>query len=164
MFNFTDVTDSYVLVKDKDKTKKIYIYEIEPVTFLNFSMELQTNILNLYNEYLRSMKYEFQIYISNQKINIQNYILNLESVSKNNPKTESKEYINAIKEELTKEKIYVTKYYIIIAIDRTEDDDIQQIDTIVNKLNNIGCKVKRIKVKKELCKILYEGINKEVLL
>ena len=70
------------MVKDKDKTKKVYIYEIEPVTFLNFSMELQTNILNLYNEYLRSMKYEFQIYISNQKINIQNYILNLESISK----------------------------------------------------------------------------------
>ena len=151
------------MVKDKDKTKKVYIYEIEPVTFLNFSMELQTNILNLYNEYLRSMKYEFQIYISNQKINIQNYILNLDSVSKQNPKTEAKEYIKSIKEELTKEKIYVTKYYIIVALDRTEIEDIIQVDVMVNKLNNIGCKVKRIKVKKELCKILYEGINKEVL-
>ena len=151
------------MVKDKDKTKKVYIYEIEPVTFLNFSMELQTNILNLYNEYLRSMKYEFQIYISNQKINIQNYILNLESISKQNPKTEAKEYIKSIKEELTKEKIYVTKYYIIVALDRTEIEDIIQVDVMVNKLNNIGCKVKRIKVKKELCKILYEGINKEVL-
>ncbi len=151
------------MVKDKDKTKKVYIYEIEPVTFLNFSMELQTNILNLYNEYLRSMKYEFQIYISNQKINIQNYILNLESISKQNPKTEAKEYIKSIKEELTKEKIYVTKYYIIVALDRTETEDIIQVDTMVNKLNNIGCKVKRIKVKKELCKILYEGINKEVI-
>lgn len=151
------------MVKDKDKTKKVYIYEIEPVTFLNFSMELQTNILNLYNEYLRSMKYEFQIYISNQKINIQNYILNLESISKQNPKTEAKEYIKSIKEELTKEKIYVTKYYIIVALDRTETEDIIQVDTMVNKLNNIGCKVKRIKVKKELCKILYEGINKEVV-
>lgn len=126
-------------------------------------MELQTNILNLYNEYLRSMKYEFQIYISNQKINIQNYILNLESISKQNPKTETKEYIKSIKEELTKEKIYVTKYYIIVALDRTETEDIIQVDTMVNKLNNIGCKVKRIKVKKELCKILYEGINKEVI-
>ena len=151
------------MVKDKDKTKKVYIYEIEPVTFLNFSMELQTNILNLYNEYLRSMKYEFQIYISNQKINIQNYILNLESISKQNPKAEAKEYIKSIKEELTKEKIYVTKYYIIVALDRTETEDIIQVDTMVNKLNNIGCKVKRIKVKKELCKILYEGINKEVI-
>ncbi|MBR2785251.1 MAG: hypothetical protein IKD74_04650 [Clostridia bacterium] len=151
------------MVKDKDKTKKVYIYEIEPITFLNFSMELQTNILNLYNEYLRSMKYEFQIYISNQKINIQNYILNLESISKQNPKTEAKEYIKSIKEELTKEKIYVTKYYIIVALDRTETEDIIQVDTMVNKLNNIGCKVKRIKVKKELCKILYEGINKEVI-
>lgn len=151
------------MAKDKDKTKKVYIYEIEPVTFLNFSMELQTNILNLYNEYLRSMKYEFQIYISNQKINIQNYILNLESISKQNPKTEAKEYIKSIKEELTKEKIYVTKYYIIVALDRTETEDIIQVDTMVNKLNNIGCKVKRIKVKKELCKILYEGINKEVI-
>ncbi len=109
------------------------------------------------------MKYEFQIYISNQKINIQNYILNLDSVSKQNPKTEAKEYIKAIKQELEKEKIYVTKYYIIIALDRTENEDIMQVDTMINKLNNIGCKARRIKVKKELCKILYEGINKEVV-
>lgn len=162
LFNFVDITDSYVLVKDKEKTKKVYIYEIEPVTFLNFSIELQTNILNLYNEFLRSMEYEFQIYISNQKINIENYISNIKSISKNISNTIQDDYIIAITDELEKEKIYVTKYYIIVALDRNSDEDISNVDAAVNKLNYIGCNVKRIKVKKELMSILYEGINKEV--
>ena len=46
LFNLIDITDSYILVKNKEKTKKIYVYEIEPVTFLNFSMNVQSNILN----------------------------------------------------------------------------------------------------------------------
>ena len=68
LFNLIDITDSYILVKNKEKTKKIYVYEIEPVTFLNFSMNVQSNILNLYNEFLRELNFEFQIFISNKKI------------------------------------------------------------------------------------------------
>ena len=77
LFNLIDITDSYILVKNKEKTKKIYVYEIEPVTFLNFSMNVQSNILNLYNEFLRELNFEFQIFISNKKINVENYIRNL---------------------------------------------------------------------------------------
>ena len=61
LYNLVDITDSYVLIKDNDVVKKVYIYEIEPVTFLNFSIELQNNILNLYNEFLRELNLEFQI-------------------------------------------------------------------------------------------------------
>ena len=55
LFNLIDVTDTYILAKDGEKVKKIYIYEIEPVTFLNFSMDVQSNILNLYNELIKKL-------------------------------------------------------------------------------------------------------------
>ena len=40
-------------------------------------MNVQSNILNLYNEFLRELNFEFQIFISNKKINVENYIKNL---------------------------------------------------------------------------------------
>ena len=44
LFNLIDITDSYILVKNKEKTKKIYVYEIEPVTFLIGSISLLKNL------------------------------------------------------------------------------------------------------------------------
>ena len=152
------------MIKDKQVTKKVYIYEIEPVTFLNFSMELQSNILNLYNEFLREFNHDFQIYISNQKMNVDKYISTLEKVVNSNQNFQSKEYIESIKKDIESEKIYITKYYIVISMDREQCENIEQIDNVISKLDYIGCHTKRIKLKKELCKILYEGINKEVLI
>ena len=70
VFNIVDITDKYLLIKDKEIVKKVYIYEVEPVTFLNFSIDVQSNILNLYSEFLHELNFDFQIYISNKKINI----------------------------------------------------------------------------------------------
>ena len=78
IFSIVDITDKYLLVKNKEIVKKVYIYEVEPVTFLNFSIDVQSNILNLYSEFLHELNLDFQIYISNKKINIQKYISNLE--------------------------------------------------------------------------------------
>ena len=44
IFNFIDITDRYVLFNDGENVKKVYIYEIEPITFLNFSIDVQSNI------------------------------------------------------------------------------------------------------------------------
>ena len=77
LYNITSVADKYIFVKERDVMKKVYLYEIEPVTFLNFSIDIQSNILNLYNEFLRELNLNFQIYISNKKVNIQNYIQNI---------------------------------------------------------------------------------------
>ncbi len=162
LYNLIDITDSYVLIKDKNITKKVYIYEIEPVTFLNFSNELQNNILNLYNEFLRELNLEFQIYISNQKINISNYISKIKEINENSQV--SKKYIESIKRELEKQEIYVTKYYIIVSFERETNINIDQIDEVIYKLDYIGCHTKRVKLEKEISQILYEGINKEEIL
>ena len=94
IFSIVDITDKYLLVKNKEIVKKVYIYEVEPVTFLNFSIDVQSNILNLYSEFLHELNLDFQIYISNKKINIQKYISNLKLyINKNG----SKKYLEACK-------------------------------------------------------------------
>lgn len=167
LFNLLDVTDTYVLLKDKDKIKKVYIYEIEPVTFLNFSMDVQSNILNLYNEFLRELNFEFQIYISNKKINTENYVKNLKKIINNNARKDyvnlMNNYLQSISEELENEIVYTTKYYIIVSFDRESEYDISEIDSVIKKLDYVGCNTKRFKSKNEIKNILYESINKEIL-
>lgn len=168
VFNLIDVTDTYILLKDKEKIKKVYIYEIEPVTFLNFSMDVQSNILSLYNEFLREFNFDFQIYISNKKINIESYIENLRKLITKNCKKSYENLMNSylfsINKHLENEMIYTTKYYIIISFERDSEYDIKQIDNIIKKLDYVGCNTKRIKAKKELKTILYENFNKEILI
>lgn len=168
VFNLIDITDKYILLKDKDKIKKIYIYEIEPVTFLNFSIDIQSNILNLYSEFLRELNLEFQIYISNKKINVQNYISNLQN-SMN--KKGSKHYIElmnnylvSIANQLENESIYTTKFYLVISLNRESEYELNSLDNIIKKLDTIGCNTKRIMSKSDLKLLLYECINKEVLI
>ncbi len=168
LFNLIDVTDNYILLKDKDVVKKVYIYEIEPVTFLNFSMDVQSNILNLYNEFLRELNYDFQIYISNKKINVESYINNLAKVitknSSQNYISLMNEYLSNISKNLEEEMIYTTKYYIIISINRETSFDITQLDSVIKKLDYVGCNTKRLKTKKSISTVLYENLNKEVLI
>lgn len=162
-----DVTDTYILLKDRDKTKKVYIYEIEPVTFLNFSMDVQSNILNLYNEFLRELNFEFQIYISNKKINVENYIKNLSRlIDKEASETYvslMNNYLSSITKELENEMIYTTKYYIVISFERESEYDILQMDNIIKKLDYVGCNTQRITAKEKLKELLYESLNKEIL-
>ena len=167
LFNLIDVTDNYILLKDKDVVKKVYIYEIEPVTFLNFSMDVQSNILSLYNEFLRELNYDFQIYISNKRINVESYINNLSKIINTKASKEYIElmnkYLQNISRELEDKMIYTTKYYIIISFKRDSVFDITHIDSIIQKLDYVGCNTKRIKKKENIKNILYESFNKEVL-
>lgn len=155
------------MAKDGEKTKKIYIYEIEPVTFLNFSMDVQSNILNLYNELLRELNFEFQIFISNKKINVENYIKNLSKIINQNARQSyvnlMNSYIDNISKELENQMIYTTKYYIIISLDRESEYEIAQIDEIIKKLDYVGCNTRRVTSKSNIQNILYENLNKEIL-
>ena len=145
----------------------MYIYEIEPVTLLNFSIEVQSNILNLYSEFLRELNLEFQIYISNKKVNIPKYIESLKnSMSKKNSFSYNNllsKYISSITEKLEDEVIYNTKYYLVLSIDRDELIDFSTVDYTIKKLNNIGCNVQKINSKRKIETLLYESINKEVV-
>ncbi len=167
LYNITSVADKYIFVKERDVMKKVYLYEIEPVTFLNFSIDIQSNILNLYNEFLRELNLNFQIYISNKKVNIQNYIQNIKQAinSLDNPiiQSLSERYVNSISAELENQSIYTTKYYIVISVSTNEDINMDNVDNIISKLNYIGCNVNKICDKNILKNILYESINKEVI-
>jgi len=165
VLNFLNITDQYILLKDKGKVKKVYIYEIEPVTFLNFSIDVQSNILNLYSEFLRELNLEFQIYISNKKINTEKYIKNFYTCIK---KEGNKKYIEIVRNyiaDITKglenEDIYITKFYIVVSFPTENDRKIEVIDNIINRLGQIGCHISRIMSKSKLKYLLYESINKE---
>lgn len=167
LFGIIDITDSYILVKEKGIVKKVYIYEIEPVTFLNFSIDVQSNVLNLYSEFLHESNLNFQMYISNKKMNIKAYVDKIKSNIRKDGSKKYKEnvekYILSIASTLENQKIYTTKYYIVTSLDSQDNINIIAIDKIIKKIDATGCICTRVTSKKKLEKLMYESINKEVV-
>lgn len=135
---------------------------------LDFSIEVQNSIYTVYNEFLREMNLDLQIYISNKKMNTENYIKNLnDSILKENSekfKNFLNHYLEDIRKKLNYERIYITKYYVIVSLDKKSNQDIQEIDNVFKKLNKLGCIVNRISKRKDFINILYESMNKESLI
>ena len=65
-------------------TKRVYIYEIFPITLINRNNEIMEKIAYKYKEFLRLIDFDFQILIKNVKFNVDNYIRNLTKSLKNN--------------------------------------------------------------------------------
>lgn len=135
---------------------------------LDFSIEVQNSIYTVYNEFLREMNLDLQIYISNKKMNTESYIKNLnDSILKENSekfKNFLNHYLEDIRKKLNYERIYITKYYVIVSLDKKSNQDIQEIDNVFKKLNKLGCIVNRISKRKDFINILYESMNKESLI
>lgn len=98
-------------------------------------------------------------------MNINSYITNLKNNVSKDSDIRFKEFLNNylldIEEKLVSERIYITKYYIIISLDNKCGQSIDDIDNIINKLNKLRCIVKRICNKHDIENIIYESINKE---
>lgn len=167
LYNIESINNEYILMKKNNKYYKKYIYEITPVVILDFSVETQNTIMALYDEFLRELDISIQIYMTNRKMNLEEYIHSLESIHKDKQEKRFKElleeYLSDLKEKIRMEKIYITKYYIIVSLELKKVDDIKIIDNIIYKLNKLGCVVNRLNDKQQLEKILYESINKEEL-
>lgn len=163
LFNLQMITDEYILLNSKDNLLKVYIYEITPVVLLNYSYETQQSIISIYTEFLREFDFSFQIFIQNQKLDVDEYIENYVKFFKNDNKSQNNifsEYLHDIKNKLLSEKIYTSIYYIIVSIEN-DKVNIFDLDTIIYKLNETGVKTKRVNNKNDLTTILYQCVNKE---
>jgi hypothetical protein len=135
---------------------------------LNYSEETKNNIQTIYVEFLRELNLDFQILVVNREMNLNRYLdeytNNLDLISSDLLINIYSRYIEEIRQKIIDEKIYETKYYIIVAIRDLNIQTVEDVDKIIYKFNKIGCDVKRIDSKRKYEEILYECINKEILI
>lgn len=163
IFNIDYIDDNYIAINYNGVTKRVYIYEIFPITLINRNNEIMEKIAYKYKEFLRLIDFDFQILIKNVKFNVDNYIRNLTKSLKNNNIKNSevfKRYIENLRESLNKEKIYDTKYYYVVT-DSGKHGFIENVDNTLKKLELLGCSVIKVRNKNEIGKILNYFINKE---
>lgn len=160
LYKIEEIKDEYVLLQINKRLERLFIYEVEPVLFLDLSIDMQENIINVYNQILRECEFNVQIIISNKKLNIQNYIEKYLQYKKNIPYSMYKLYMEDIREKLDKENIYETQILISFIESAKEETKCDNFEKIIYKLEEIGCKIKKISNKKEYESILYEFLNK----
>ena len=159
--NYEIIGDHIVVCEEKNNIKtyrKIYIYKIEPLILLDDNIDVINKIINNFECFLRQMSINFQIFIKNKKLDINNYINDIfESEEKLNSATLKKKYFDYFKELIGKNKLYILHYYFIIVINK--EDDINNIEDSFNLLKGIDCNVKKLS-EKDINDLLYESINK----
>lgn len=164
LFNINEIKDGYVQVQGKDM-KRIYIYKIQPVTLLNITIEMKEQITSLYKEFLREMNFDFEILIRNKELNVDEYLIliNTGKEDKNVSMSEYSEYLLELENALKEEKIYIREYYLVVSLYDNYSIKISELDRVIYKLANIGCSVIKVDDKSSIEKIMYECINKENL-
>lgn len=156
------IKDCIYFKKDNVNIKS-YIYKIEPIIMLNLSNERKNEIINKYIEFLREIDLKIKIFIINKQFNIKKYIEeNIEKPKENNDILRNiyKVYIDNMEKKLTEEKMYNTEYYIVISVEENKNLD---FENSIYKLDDIGCKVKKVTNEDELRKFVYECINKKYI-
>ncbi|MDD3303339.1 MAG: hypothetical protein PHP54_00255 [Clostridia bacterium] len=163
IYNIVDIHYNHIIVDREGTIRKIYLYQIFPVTIVNLEEDIAKKIIYQYREILKLIDFDFQILMSNTKFNVENYIhdlkIRMNNVNLKNPDI-SRKYIETVQKNLQEENIYDTQYYMII-VDKEESTFKDSIDNIIDKFTLIDCKVKRVDNEEEIGKILNFYINKE---
>ena len=159
IYSLESIEDGYVYVRNKEGLQKQYIYEVVPISILNFSNEKIYNILNCYIEFLKGINTKFKVIIRNCKFNEEEYIS--KHIANSSDKIKGldiySKYIEDLKEKISKQSIYTSKIYICF-ICKNEDCK-KEVEDEINRLRNINLSIKSLS-KNDIYNLMYESINK----
>lgn len=159
LYDIVGITDNCILIKKLNIVKQIHVYKVEPVMILNITESISKNIINAYTEFLRSMNCNFQIYIENTEVNINNYFDNM--VLDDNEANKNK-LIKIYKEQLEKSlnenNIHICNFYIILTIE--DEHNVDEISKNIYNLCKTGVSIEKIKGKTNFESFLYSKVNK----
>lgn len=159
LYDVVDICDNYILVKKSKYFKQLHIYKIEPVTLLNSTKYVMDNILNTYTEFLRSMNTDFQIYMENAKVNMNDYFNHIVLTDKNTNKEKlARMYKGELENFFNDNNIYVFNYYIVLTIDNKVNLD--EITKDIYNLEKVGVSILKLEGKDNLNSFIYSKINK----
>ena len=146
-----------ISIKNNNNYIDEYLYEIFPISIINFSEEKLHRLLSSYIEFLKIIDTKFKILIRNYKFDKEEYINKHMATSSNIKNLDIySSYIEDLKKKIDKEKIYDVRAYLCIVCSK---ENKQNIEEGIAKLKDAGINIKRLQGN-EILKVLYNSINK----
>jgi len=159
VYDVVGINDNCILIKKLNILNQIHIFKVEPITILNITESISNDIITLYTEFLRSMNCDFQIYIENTEVNINNYFNNIISDDKNISKNKlAEKYKNELEKYLNENNIYICNYYIILTL--KDENNVEEIFKNIYGLCKIGVSIEKVEGIANLNNFLYLKVNK----
>ena len=118
--NYLKQVEDYAFTRSDGR--KINIVRVEPINFNLKTKSEQMNILQSYKLFLKQCKFNFQIYVQTQKVDIQKHINEIKKCEEFEVEISdmAKDYIELIKEIVDSKSSISRKFYIVYEAD--EDD------------------------------------------
>lgn len=116
------INSGSILLKDK---KTISIYKIEPTNFRLKTLLEQQAILEGYKLFLKRCNFNMQIIIQTQKKNLEEYIKNMKSKTKDNDMRENvNDYIDFVKDMVHQKQVVSKNFYIVVDTTNINAEDV----------------------------------------
>ena len=151
LYNIKSIKENYTLCKNNTV---ILIYEVTPLLITDNIDDVFNNISIGYMEFLKSMVFDFKIYIENTNYSV-NYSVNSINEEKNKLKIE---YLDNLQKLISETNIYYKKFYIIVTLNNISYID--EVDRYIAILKTTGVKLKKLSNEKEIENVLVSSMNR----
>lgn len=143
------------------------IFEVEPLNFLMKSNHEQDVMTHQYQSFLNSIGFPIQILVRVKRRNLDDYVNGYREEASEEKDgfraTLLSDYANHVEDFIDRYRVLERKFYIVIAHDRTEDEDeiltknkiMKKCDSIYSTLRSIGLDAKQLETP-EIVSLFYD--------
>ena len=153
---FKSIEDYFVI---RDDGVRLNVLKVEPVNFNLKTKNEQNNILESFKSLLRQCKFDFQIYVQTQKVDMQSYIDEIEKCVKFESEISdmAQDYIMLIK-ELAESKSSISRIFYIVYEAKDDDSNYLMIHECLKMCGNVVTKCN----KKEIVNLFKSCFKKQL--
>ena len=151
LYNIKDIYKNHYI---NNENNAVVIYEITPIVITDNINETQDKIYEFYLEFLKTIDFDFKIYIENDYYEVKN-----QNITTNEYKESLREeYFNNLKELVNKNQVFIKTFYLIVTVKNI--NELKELDRHINILKNIGLEIKLLDSKQKIEYVLYKSINR----
>lgn len=151
LYNIKDIYENHYI---NNENNAVVIYEITPIVITDNINETQDKIYEFYLEFLKTIDFDFKIYIENDYYEVKN-----QNITTNEYKESLREeYFNNLKELVNKNQVFIKTFYLIVTVKNI--NELKELDRHINILKNIGLEIKLLDSKQKIEYVLYKSINR----
>ena len=152
LYNIKTIFENHYV---NSENKIVVIYEVTPVVITENITETQEKICSIYLEFLKTMNFDFKIYIENDYFKVDKKEIKNDNSYKDNLK---KEYLNNLEKLIDKDKVYVKKFYMIVTLNNI--NEFEELNRHISLLKSIGIEINMLNTKEKIKHIIFKSFNR----
>ena len=155
VYEILEINDEYTTIKVKNEKNYLYFFRFNPVLALKKDDRYLEDVLNRYEEFLRNLNIEFEIYIINEKIRHEDFFYINMNYEDERKKEMHEKYEIDLQGLINNSHIYIQKFFVIFF----SKSKVENVGKYIEIFNESDVKCEMIRSKREIERIIMKGVD-----